>query len=325
MTRRVLSRRSFAKLSAATALAGATLTNAPAAFADTEPVPSPEKDVKRIRTCCRGCGKMECGVWVTVEDGRAVKVEGDTSCFTSGGNCCAKSQSSIQAAYHPDRVLYPLKRTNPKDADDPGWARISWDEAYATMGEKYNEIIAKYGGPSIMMMSGTSRCWCMGAYGTFPALFQSPNRVTPYQVCKGPRHFGTLMQSAYAFSWQATVDQPEVMVRWGSGTELSNYDDSCRMTVDTAMHAQKFITVDPRLTNLGKESDIWQPLYPQTDGALALSWMHVIIEKNLFDELFVKKWTDAPFLVVEDMEPSPGPMGGEVPGGILPDYDAPSD
>ena len=81
MTRRVLSRRSFAKLSAATALAGATLTNAPAAFADTEPVPSPEKDVKRIRTCCRGCGKMECGVWVTVEDGRAVKVEGDTSCF----------------------------------------------------------------------------------------------------------------------------------------------------------------------------------------------------------------------------------------------------
>lgn len=97
------------------------------------------------------------------------------------------------------------------------------------------------------------------------------------------------------------------------------------MTVDTAMHAQKFITVDPRLTNLGKESDIWQPLYPQTDGALALSWMHVIIEKNLFDELFVKKWTDAPFLVVEDMEPSPRPDGGEVPGGILPDYDAPSD
>ena len=185
------------------------------------------------------------------------------------------------------------------------------------MAEKYGEIMDKFGGEAIMMMSGTSRCWCMGAYGTFPALFQSPNRVTPYQVCKGPRHFGTLMQSAYAFSWQATVDQPEVMVRWGSGTELSNYDDSCRMTVDTAMHAQKFITVDPRLTNLGKESDIWQPLYPQTDGALALSWMHVIIEKNLFDELFVKKWTDAPFLVVEDMEPSPGPMGAKFRAGFF--------
>ena len=226
-------------------------------------------------------------------------------------------KSIIQAAYHPDRVLYPLKRTNPKGADDPGWVRISWDEAYATMAEKYGEIMDKFGGEAIMMMSGTSRCWCMGAYGVFPLLFRSPNRVTPYQVCKGPRHFVTLMNSAYAFSWQATVDQPEVMVRWGGSTEMSNCDDSCRQTVDMAMCADKFITVDPRLTNLGKESDIWQPLYPQTDGALALSWMHVIIEKDLWDHQFVQKWTDAPFLVVEDMEPTPGPFGAKFQAGVF--------
>ena len=316
MNRRALSRRSFMKLSAATAVVAGLSTNATVAFAEAD-AGAQGSDIKRIRTCCRGCGKMECGVWVTVENGRAVKVEGDTSCFTSGGNCCAKSQSSIQAAYHPDRVLYPLKRTNPKDADDPGWVRISWDEAYATMAEKYGEIMDKFGGEAIMMMSGTSRCWCMGAYGVFPLLFRSPNRVTPYQVCKGPRHFATLMNSAYAFSWQATVDQPEVMVRWGGSTEMSNYDDSCRQTVDMAMYADKFITVDPRLTNLGKESDIWQPLYPQTDGALALSWMHVIIEKDLWDHQFVQKWTDAPFLVVEDMEPTPGPFGAKFQAGVF--------
>jgi anaerobic selenocysteine-containing dehydrogenase len=260
---------------------------------------------------------MECGVWVTVENGRATKVEGDTSALTSGGNCCAKSQSSIQAAYHPDRVLYPLKRTNPKDSSDPGWVRITWDEAYSTMAEKYQEYMDKYGGESIMMMSGTSRCWCMGAYGVFPLLFRSPNRVTPYQVCKGPRHFATLMQSAYAFSWQATVDKPRVMVRWGGTTEMSNYDDSCRMTVDSAKEADYFITVDPRLTNLGRESDIWQPLYPQTDGALALSWMNVVIENDLYDEPFVKRWTDAPFLVCEEMGPTPGPYGAKFQAGTF--------
>ena len=316
MKTRALSRRTFMKLSAATAIATGLSAGTAVAFAEAD-AGTQGSDIKRIRTCCRGCGKMECGVWVTVENGRAVKVEGDTSCFTSGGNCCAKSQSSIQAAYHPDRVLYPLKRTNPKDADDPGWVRISWDEAYATMAEKYGEIMDKFGGEAIMMMSGTSRCWCMGAYGVFPLLFRSPNRVTPYQVCKGPRHFATLMNSAYAFSWQATVDQPEVMVRWGGSTEMSNYDDSCRQTVDMAMYADKFITVDPRLTNLGKESDIWQPLYPQTDGALALSWMHVIIEKDLWDHQFVQKWTDAPFLVVEDMEPTPGPFGAKFQAGVF--------
>ena len=223
MGRRTLTRRSFAKLSAITAVAAGITSAAPVGLAQAESA-SDSTNVKRIRTCCRGCGKMECGVWVTVENGRAVKVEGDTSCFTSGGNSCAKSQASIQAAYHPDRVLYPLKRTNPKDADDPGWQRITWDEAYATMATKFQEVMDRFGGPSIMMMSGTSRCWCMASYGVFRLMFGSPNSVHPYQVCKGPRHFATLLQGAYAFSWQATTDQPEVMVRWGGSTELTNYD-----------------------------------------------------------------------------------------------------
>ena len=313
----MLSRRSFVKMAAAAAVTTGMAASLGAGGLAKADEAAKVGETKRVRTCCRGCGKMECGVWVTVVDGRAVKVEGDTSCFTSGGNCCAKSQSSIQAAYHPDRLLYPLKRTNPKDADDPGWERISWDEAYAMMAERFQAIIDEYGGPSIMMVSGTSRCWCMGSYGVFRSLFQSPTSMHPYQVCKGPRHFATLMQSAYAFSWQATVDKPDVMVRWGGATELSNYDDSCRMTVDSAMEAEQFITVDPRLTNLGKESSIWQPLYPQTDGALALSWMNVIIEKGLYDELFVKKWTDAPFLVVEDMDPTPGPMGAKFQAGTF--------
>ena len=317
MRERPITRRSFAKLAAATTAALA-ITPTATALADTATdAATTGSDIKRIRTCCRGCGKMECGVWVTVENGRAVKVEGDTSNFASGGNCCAKSQSSIQAAYHPDRILYPMKRTNPKDSEDPGWVRISWDEAYTTMATKFQELIDQYGGPSIMMMSGTSRCWCMGSYGVFRYLFGSPNSVHPYQVCKGPRHFATLMNSAYAFSWQATVDNPRVMVRWGGSTEMSNYDDSCRMTVDAAKHADAFITVDPRLTNLGRESDIWQPLYPQTDAALALSWMNVIIENDLYDIPFVKKWTNAPFLVCEDMEPTPGPMGAKFQTGYF--------
>lgn len=185
MLGRELSRRSFvgmAAVAAATAGLAGTFGNAALVKAEES---AGEGETKRVRTCCRGCGKMECGVWVTVEKGRAVKVEGDTSAFQSAGNCCAKSQSSIQAAYHPDRVLYPLKRTNPKDAEDPGWVRISWDEAYQTMAERFQEVIDQYGGPSIMMMSGTSRCWCMGSYGAFRALFQSPNSVHPYQVCKG--------------------------------------------------------------------------------------------------------------------------------------------
>lgn len=182
-----VTRRTFAKMAAVTVAAtGLSAAVASTSFAEGQQRSDAGAGITRVRTCCRGCGKMECGVWVTVENGRAVKVEGDTSCFTFGGNCCAKSQSSIQAAYHPDRILHPLKRTNAKDSDVAEWQRITWDEAYSTMAQKYQELIDKYGGPSIMMMSGTSRCWCMGSYGVFRILFESPNSVHPYQVCKGP-------------------------------------------------------------------------------------------------------------------------------------------
>ena len=87
-----------------------------------------EGTTRRIRTVCRGCGKMECGVWVTVENGRAVKIEGDESAPHTMGSCCNKSVSSLQACYHPDHPRYPMKRTNPK-GEDPGQVRISWDEA----------------------------------------------------------------------------------------------------------------------------------------------------------------------------------------------------
>ena len=100
-----MTRRSFIKAAAVTAAAASLSSGAAAQVALAETDAPAAADVKRIRSCCRGCGKMECGVWVTVENGRAVKVEGDESAPQSSGNCCAKSQASIQAAYHPSTAV----------------------------------------------------------------------------------------------------------------------------------------------------------------------------------------------------------------------------
>lgn len=131
MAKLTMSRRNFVKAAAVTAAACA-LTSAATeplqALADG--VDEAAGEVKRVRSCCRACGKVECGVWVTVEDGKVVKVEGDESNAHSRGHCCSKSQSSMQALYHPDRLRHPVMRTNPKGEDDPGWVRISLDEAF---------------------------------------------------------------------------------------------------------------------------------------------------------------------------------------------------
>jgi anaerobic selenocysteine-containing dehydrogenase len=250
---------------------------------------------------------MECGVWVTVQDGKAIRVEGDQSSFTSRGNCCTKSQSSIQACYHPDRLRYPLKRTGAK-GEDPGWVRVSWDEAMKISAEKFHEISDKYTGTGIFTMNGTSRMWAMGGYATLAIITGAVNHHVASCVCKGPRFLTTATNDTYASNWMTSGEEPRVYVEWGGNIEYSNYDDSCRNVVNAINKAETFIIVDPRMTGIGKEADYWLDVRPGSDMALALAWAKIIYDNKLMDDLYMKRWTNAPFLVVEDMEPSGGWM-----------------
>ena len=164
-----ITRRSFTKMAAVAAAACGLSATPTKALAETDKdAASKAGEVTKVRSCCRACGKNECGVYVVVQDGRAIRVEGDAdTAFHSMGNSCAKSQASMQAAYHPDRNYYPMKRTNPKGSSDPGWQRITWDEAYKTIAKKFKELQKKYGGESMFFMGGTSRIWTQHAYGSW--------------------------------------------------------------------------------------------------------------------------------------------------------------
>ncbi|MDR3052484.1 MAG: molybdopterin-dependent oxidoreductase, partial [Coriobacteriales bacterium] len=304
-----ISRRSFVKMAVATASIAALSTNSslPALADNGDASATTDPEIKRIRTVCRGCGKMECGVWVTVQDGKAIQVEGDQSSFTSKGNCCTKSQSSIQACYHPDRLRYPMKRTRPK-GEDPGWERISWDEAMQICADKFHEVSDKYTGTGIFTMNGTSRMWAMGGYATLSIITGGVNHHVASCVCKGPRFLTTSTNDQYGSNWMTTAEEPRVFVDWGANIEYSNYDDSCRNAVNAANKAECFISIDPRQTGLGKEADYWLNVRPGSDMAIALAWAKIIDDNKLLDELHMKRWTNAPFLVVEDMEPTGGWM-----------------
>lgn len=58
---------------------------------------------------------------------------------------CSKGMSTLQRLYNPNRLLYPMKRTAPKGAADPGWVRITWDEAYKTIAANMLAAKKKYG------------------------------------------------------------------------------------------------------------------------------------------------------------------------------------
>jgi len=68
-----------------------------------------------------------CALVTTVQDGVAVKVQGNAEHRHTDGVLCTKVARYPERTYHPDRVLYPLRRTGPKGSG--AYERVSWDEA----------------------------------------------------------------------------------------------------------------------------------------------------------------------------------------------------
>ena len=52
------------------------------------------------------------------------------------------------------------------------------------------------------------------------------------------------------------------------------------------------ITVDPRLSTAASKSKFWLPIKPSTDLALLLSWIHVLIYENIYNEDYVSKYAE---------------------------------
>src|SRR5579863_4864540 len=89
-----------------------------------------------------------CGVLITVDDGRATRIQGDPAHPVTRGFLCAKVSKYLDRVYSPERVLYPMRRSKPKgqgkgDAGD--FTRISWDEALEEIVSRFRSIADEFG------------------------------------------------------------------------------------------------------------------------------------------------------------------------------------
>ena len=77
--------------------------------------------------CHEGCGVL---VYSDPETGRFIKCEGDPDDPYNRGALCPRCLAFKQVEFHPDRILYPMKRAGERGENK--WERISWDEALET-------------------------------------------------------------------------------------------------------------------------------------------------------------------------------------------------
>jgi anaerobic selenocysteine-containing dehydrogenase len=103
-----------------------------------------------ITTACGVCSPA-CGIKATLRDGVVKFIEGLPGDLSGEGHLCGKGAAASGFLYDPDRLKYPMQRTNPvKGVDqDPGWRRISWTEALDLIAAKFKDALVKYGSESL--------------------------------------------------------------------------------------------------------------------------------------------------------------------------------
>ena len=239
-------------------------------------------ETKQIRTSCRGC-HGGCGVIVHVEDGRVVKVEGDREAPIGHGTMCSKGLAVLQLAYHPDRILYPMEKT------DSGWERISWDRALDTIADRFRGAIEKHGAESIVVGQGTGGDYESFLY-RFANLLGTPNVLTAGHMCYVSRVGATLITCGN-LPVSDFEGEPKCLVVWANNPLWTNPDEYKGVDFWNALRkGSKLIVIDPRHGFLARRADLWLQLRPGTDAPLALGFLKVILDEGLFDEGFVGRF-----------------------------------
>jgi anaerobic selenocysteine-containing dehydrogenase len=239
-------------------------------------------EVKKVRTACRQC-HGGCGVIAHVQDGKVIKVEGDPDSPISHGTLCSKGLSVTQMAYHPDRILHPMRKTA------QGWERITWDQALDTITEKFNAVIEEYGPESIVVGQGTGRDYESHLY-RFANQLGTPNVLTAGHMCYVSRVASTLV-TVGNLPICDYEGEPKCIVLWGCNPQWTNPDEYKGEGFWRAYKkGAKLICIDPRKGFTAKKADLWLQLRPGTDAALAMGFHSVILEEELYDREFTENY-----------------------------------
>ncbi len=247
-----------------------------------------EGKVERTPTYCEMCF-WKCAGWVYKKDGKPWKIVGNPDDPNSNGRFCPRGTGGIGMYTDPDRLKKPLIRVEKNGKQV--FREASWDEALDFIADKMKEIAKKHGPECIALFSHGSG----GSY--FKNLlhaFGSRNVAAPsYAQCRGPR------EEAYLLTYGEAIGSPErtdlvnakCIVLIGSHIGENMHNGQVQEFSEAIAKGATVITVDPRFSTAASKSKYWLPIKPGTDLALLLAWIHVIIEEELYDKEYVKKYT----------------------------------
>jgi molybdopterin guanine dinucleotide-containing S/N-oxide reductase-like protein len=250
---------------------------------------------KVVHTVCSHDCPDACGILVTVEDGRATKVQGDPAHPVTQGFLCAKVTKYLDRVYSPDRVLYPMRRIAPKgqgkgDASD--FVRISWEEALSEISSRFKKITDESGPEAILPYSYAGNMGVLSYSGMAHRFFY---RLGASQldrtICASAGGAGLVSVIGRGIGTEPQqFRDSKYIIAWGANIHATNVH-LWPFIEEARRKGAKLVVIDPYKTRTARVADWYLPINPGTDVALALAMMNVIINEELHDADYVGKYT----------------------------------
>jgi anaerobic selenocysteine-containing dehydrogenase len=231
-----------------------------------------------------------CSLDVTVEDGRITTIASNDLSPITNGYICSKVRAFDKRLYGPDRLLYPMRRVGAKGSAE--FERITWDEAIATIAERFQQIIATHGAEAILPYF----------YGGSNGLISEGVMDRRFFRRLGASRLGRTLCAAAAslaslalYQKMACADLTDFaharcILIWGANPNHSNIHLVPYLR-EAKRRGATIALIDPRASMPDSLIDIHIPVYPGTDLVLALAMMQHIEALGRVDHAFLERHT----------------------------------
>jgi DMSO reductase family type II enzyme molybdopterin subunit/DMSO reductase family type II enzyme chaperone len=213
---------------------------------------------------------------------------------------CQKGGCYAHRTYDPARLKYPLKRVGERGCGR--WQRVSWDQALDEIADQLIDVLVADGPDAIFQPGGThlysQASEGMGANAFFEALgtpLPSPN------VEIGDDHQGAAITAGKVVFADSADNwfHADLILVWGGNPAYTNVPNY-HYIAEARYRGARVIAISPDYNASAVHADLWLPVAPGSDAALALSLCQVIVREGLFKAAFAREQTDLPLLVRAD-------------------------
>jgi anaerobic selenocysteine-containing dehydrogenase len=246
-----------------------------------------ERHYQLVPTTCFNC-ESACGLlaYIDKDTNQIQKFEGNPENPGSRGRNCAKGPATLNQVTDPDRILYPLKRAGKRG--EGKWERVSWDQVLDDLASRIRKAIVEDRRQEIMYHVG--RPGEDGFTERILAAWGVDGHNSHTNICSSGAREGYQL-------WMG-LDRPspdhsnaKVILLISAHLESGHYfNPHAQRVIDGKASGAKLIVMDTRLSNTATHADVFIAPYPGSEAAILLSIANYLIQNNLYNREFVRRW-----------------------------------